>query len=194
LQLSQSVLSDALESPIFLSTSITSCSSTSITHSHNTNEHSPFSFLIAHLVYGRAFIEISGERNQYLLLIPMAVIYAHLMTDILPKVPTELYVDLNCRGHLVCLGGYPSVMLLSCSISIGALGSPDLLILYSHDNSSIARHHHTNNNPSILSFIPYINNQHRFYHVLCYGLVISMMGYAALNRVYQEYFGGEIIR
>lgn len=82
-----------------------------------------FSFLIAHLVYGRAFIEIAGERNQYLLLIPMAVIYAHLMTDILPKVPTEL-----------------------------------------------------------------------FYHVLCYGLVISMMGYAALNRVYQEYFGGEIIR
>ena len=39
-----------------------------------------------------------------------------------------LYVNM---GYVVCLEGYLSVMLLSYSIFIGALGSPDLLVPYS---------------------------------------------------------------
>ena len=42
------------------------------------------------------------------------------------------------------LGGYCSILLMSCSITSGALGSPDLL---SYDNIGIANQHHTNNNP-----------------------------------------------
>ena len=43
------------------------------------------------------------------------------------------------------------VLLLSCSITTGALGSPGLLSPYSiiTNNNSIAQHHLTNNNPYI---------------------------------------------
>ena len=46
------------------------------------------------------------------------------------------------------LEGYISV-LLSCSITSGALGSPGLLPSLLYYNNIVAQHHHTNNNPQI---------------------------------------------
>ena len=39
------------------------------------------------------------------------------------------------------------MLLLSYSISSGALESPDLLLSYLTNNINIAQHHHTNSNP-----------------------------------------------
>ena len=49
--------------------------------------------------------------------------------------------------------GYNSVVLLSYSISTGALGSPYLLLSYSIIALLLAQHHHTNNNPHIFTSI-----------------------------------------
>ena len=61
-------------------------------------------------------------------------------------------------GHVGCgrgrgVQGYNSVVLLSYSISTGALGSPYLLLSYSIIALLLAQHHHTNNNPHIFTSI-----------------------------------------
>ena len=63
-----------------------------------------------------------------------------------------------CNGHVVCLGGYCSILLLSYSTSSGALESPDLLLSYititlaSHNTIILIK-------PIFLSFNPEINYQ-----------------------------------
>ena len=46
---------------------------------------------------------------------------------------------------VLCLDGFPSVLLRSYSISSGVLEIPDVLLLYSSLITSVVRKHHTNN-------------------------------------------------